>query len=65
MLNDAQNISTSVPIQYNLMMVHHEAPCCDPFLDYISIQCLKCSKLDSFFRFEKTGTFFNMEHIGF
>ncbi len=49
---------------FNFMMVmyimRHRAV---PFLVYISMP--EMFQMDSFFRFEKKGTFFNMEHIGF
>ncbi len=61
MRNEAQNISTGVPIQLHDGHVHHEAPCCS-LLVYISMP--EMFQMESFSDLRK-GHFFNMEHIGF
>ncbi len=63
MLNEAQNISTGAPIQLHDGHVHHDVTVAVPF--WFNISMPKMFPMDSFFRFEKKDTFFNMEHIGF
>ncbi len=55
MLNDAQNISTGVPIQLHDGHVHHEAPRCVPFLVYISMP--EMFQMDSFSDLRKRALF--------